>query len=498
MSEITELRDAINNLRGSISSQSSGGGGGAVTTGIAAAAASGVIDAGLMNSAANAIKGELTAASKMITNILAGTATEMHVQLFQMSENMQQAITGVVNALAYFTSGLTGSTKLVGSARTAISDFDKEWNAHVMLQAGRVGTYRHRMQSQMAGLATPATENNAEEKKKKSNWLMDKFNGIIGKATLAISGFAAAGLAGTVEGYKLKTAFDRLAFQIADAMKPAIDALTWGVGKAGATLRDVNKNYPVARQAMGVAASALIGNAAIKFATGWSPMAATNRAGGWLTSKIPGAGRAAGTGIKALFDFFGGGMGAPKGLPWGGQGLNMGRAAAGTGAVASMVLAGEFEAFRGMQRTWEFNKAFRTMKMGKEGWYQPGVAAQQQDERQRAAIADPEKYKAQFKPEYQETADKNLATWREQYKGENDKTTWKKNYDEGKQGDSDHLSMMYSTNFSSVQSLWENMQKMSTENPGMDQQTSILQDIRDWCYGVDPNAKTNQPAAVGN
>lgn len=156
---------------------------------------------------------------------------------------------------------------------------------------------------QLQGLLKPAAakatlgdekkpvESRQDEAKKKSLWSVEKFNQLLNRATLALGGMVTVGLRNTVEGYKLGLAFERLAYQVADAMKGPIDFLTKAINQISAEFNFLNK-IPFVRDLAGFAGFALLATWALKgLWTAIGPLIGLFKAlglvaGGWLAAGV--------------------------------------------------------------------------------------------------------------------------------------------------------------------------------------------------------------------
>jgi len=105
-------------------------------------------------------------------------------------------------------------------------------------------------------------EKDPKEEKEKGVGMLTRFNSWIKKASVALAAFVAIGMRNTVEGYKLGLAFDRLSYQLADAMHYPIVYLTSAINQIAAEFNYLNK-IPFARSIMSWAGMLLIGGTAL-------------------------------------------------------------------------------------------------------------------------------------------------------------------------------------------------------------------------------------------
>ena len=105
-------------------------------------------------------------------------------------------------------------------------------------------------------------EKDPKEEKEKGVGMLTRFTSWIKKASVALGAFVAIGMRNTVEGYKLGLAFDRLSYQLADAMHYPIVYLTSAINQIAAEFNYLNK-IPFARSIMSWAGMLLIGSTAL-------------------------------------------------------------------------------------------------------------------------------------------------------------------------------------------------------------------------------------------
>lgn len=247
MSEISDLTDALNNLRQGITDGQHSGGGGGVAAGATAALAGGVIEAGNLG------------------NALKKASVEFYQFLALFGEKIQSAVGGLgefgraLRSVASVTQmGLKQSTS---SSTAGPSFWDRvKNNWAVLMEKMPRAAYPDPSNFKVSGFETPLskqlrTEQDAREKTKnplhqwqsldigmnKASLSMSVLTSWITKGSLALAGMVAVGLKGTVEGYKLTLAFERMAYSLANLLKPVVDLVTGLFNHAAAEINFIHK-----------------------------------------------------------------------------------------------------------------------------------------------------------------------------------------------------------------------------------------------------------------
>ena len=316
---------------------------------------------------------------------------------------------------------------------------------------------------------TPAARDESQDKKedevkKKSIFNFGKLNTAFNVLSGTVSGLVAVGLRNTVEVYKLGIAFERLGYAIANALKPLIDFLTSFIGQLGAEINFLNK-FSIGRGIVGTAEAIIIAQGIGKL---------------FGVSLIVGLGSV----IK--------GMGIP------GLVASFALATATAGAILIKEDKSRSNIFEEpkvdterdyISRLREIDKAEAEGKQLHNGGVGPfAIDESYDDARQRAkekALKEPGFLDFNLLPPFGRPEamtperEKELSEGYKKLKpGEGAEEIGKPKKDEDKKDED--IKPMYKTTFGSLTSLWENMNKLVTEQPGVDAQVSLLQKIYDW------------------
>lgn len=270
---------------------------------------------------------------------------------------------------------------------------------------------------------------------KRSIFSMDKFNGMVNKAAASLTLLATLGLAETVEGNKLTWAFRNLTYQLADLLRGPIRFLTRELNGLAYVIRHVNNSSM--GNAVGWGLGGLIGYAALAR----------------LGLRVPGPLMAAGAtavGVDAL-----------------------------NHAGFSYDIEKKTQKFLGLgdadenQIRWQLEQDYRKehpVPGGEQHWWGKSRGTKDEEETW--------------------TANRDAwveAEWQKKKEASSPETLKKEAQEirlpDTKKGEDEHVKPLYQTSFGALTSLWENMNKMATENPGLDAQektASYTQYIYEW------------------
>ena len=306
----------------------------------------------------------------------------------------------------------------------------------------------------------------------KSNAALGIFNGLINKAALTLTGFVAAGLADTVQGYQLAFELKRLAYQIADSVLPIILSFTRNLKLLNNYLDRQNRDRkPGEMGGLGMTVASVIA-APFVYALRQPLLGLTKFIGAEFSKTMAmvwgkvggmrGLGNATGTAVNFLD---------------GGAGQSFGAAA--RGAMKAVGTAGSLLAVVNMlyesTRIKAFDQVFRKTNMMQpirngegDGLRIPDTAASLAKKKAEAdAVAEtPWRYRK-----------KELGNGDRRDYTKEEKADLEKKYSAGKKdskkdkADADkaaRLESMLTTSFGNVTQLWEKMQSETTANPTME------------------------------
>lgn len=299
MSELTDLRDAINRLTGTIQGGRGSGSGGSSTVGVAAGAAlGGIIEGGNLTSAVSRI----------------------NVVLNDISQNFFLFSRSLIKLLPDLDRTNKGLAKFANEAEKAAN-----------LAAGTARKW--------AGIHSQIAQEyeGASKSLNKFSKGMESVNTFIKRMGLGVIGFAAVGLKDTSQGYQLTYQLGRLAYEIADALLPVIKSFTKSLAILNLGLHKINQGEGngFTKYALGgLAVNALLGGLPASLAIRMAPTLGRGLATG---------GRMAWGGLRTGAELMGEGFG--------------GSAAAGA-AVGMTMLGGLGAAIVGASRTnWRQHKS---------------------------------------------------------------------------------------------------------------------------------------------
>ena len=441
MSELTDLKASIDALRQTLTTnrEPSGGAAAGVAAGITAAAVASIVDTSIVNRA---------------TAVLASAIDGVSVTINEVGRNFAEAIrafsdefareVGVFEGLGM---EVTQFYQVMQSVNRAFTGLTADMTNRAHLTATQAdNAYHSRIE---------AADTHAAPKKK--DWGLGNFQTWINRSTLALAGMVTVGLKNTTEGYKLSLAFERLAYALADAVLPFVNLLTRVFNQLSAEMHFIN---------------GLPGKKILE-----DPTATTGQRIG-----------AAVLDPRGLRDSYLQTIEQQMANETNRDRLNSLRFGTAERGIREKDQAKEDLGMRQMHRGWADAENIHKYQQ-KQKWTVGGDYDEEADKR------------AQADKKFYESGIKHLELLKEQTKNEpGQKVPGKQNFDATKpkqiNEEKDHLHPLYQTQFMTLTSLWEQMNKYATENPGLDVVSSWLEKIFNKMPEPDKGAGP-KPAAAG-
>jgi hypothetical protein len=462
MSELTELRLAVLTLTNAFNNSTTGAhGGGNGGKGVAAGVAGGVIEGSINSSATSKMGKDITEAARLMGSKFDNSIKLMDVSFRKFVDSLHTVfIQGSIDLKRLFNpktwSNATDHKKVgslqAESAKAFMDGAQKEYDklAHKDPKA------------EAEKIKALALEEKLNKSKKRAEDGWKTFNGLINKAALTLTGFVAAGLADTVQGYQLGFELKRLAYQIADSVLPIILSFTRNLKLLNNYLDRQNRDRkPGEIGGLGATIATVIA-APFIIAIG-KPLLGLTKFLGTEFSKTMAMVWGKVGGLRGLGQMVGSlGEGTSRGM-------GIGSRVGGTGVLGGAGLIGSTIALAlwtlyESKKIKDFDDNFKKMKMGKEGWYREDTKESLAKKKAEAdAVAEtPWRYRK-----------KELGNGDRREYTKDEKADLEKKYSAGKKDKAekekaDRLESMLTTSFGNVTQLWEKMQSETTANPTLD------------------------------